>query len=203
VRRGIAQTAAGFLNLGFDGIHYAFPAAGSGNTHLLLLLDQTRILTARTNAFLSIGADALEPAPGLAWLTRKFGSQNGFWTRRYYADVARRVDQIAVSPGETMLPARWINAGFIAWQTRAIRPLTAGSATLFMAVPPYDGREDPDLRDDLIASTVVGIRKGMAALASDPFDDFGIALDIDASPPHTGGQALLKNWLDTGNLVAR
>jgi len=203
VRRGITRTAASFLALGFDGIHYGFPAVGSGNAHFLLLLDQTRILTKKAGAILSIDADALEPIPGLAWLTRKFGSQNGYWTRRYYSEVASRVGQIAVTPGETMLPAQWINAGFIAWQTRAIRPLTVGRATLFMGVPPRDTGDTRAQRLGLVASTVTGIRKGMAALGNDPFNDFGIALDVSATADGSVDHVMLENWLDAGDLVAR
>lgn len=203
VRRGITQTAAGFLALGFDGIHYAFPAVGSGNAHFLLLLDQTRILTRKTNTILSVDADALEPIPGLAWLSRKLGSQNGYWTPRYYAEVASRVGQIAVTPGVTMLPAQWINAGFIAWQTRAIRPLTVGRATLFMGVPPREANDSRAHRLGLVASTVTGIRKGMAALGNDPFDNFGIALDVSATNDGSADHVMLENWLDAGDLVAR
>lgn len=203
VRRGITQTAAGFLALGFDGIHYGFPAVGSGNRHFLLLLDQTRILTRKAGAVLSIDADALEPVPGLAWLARKFGSQSGYWTPRYYAEVASRVGQIAVTPGETMLPAQWVNAGFIAWQTRAIRPLTVGRATLFMGVPPRDVDDTQAHRVGLVASTVTGIRKGMAALGHDPFNDFGIALDVSAAADANVDRVMLENWLDAGDLVAR
>lgn len=204
VRRGITRTSARFLALGFDGIHYGFPAVGSGNPHLLLLLDQTRILTKKAGAVLSIDADALEPVPGLAWIARKTGSQNGYWTRRYFSEVADRVSQIAVTTGETFLPARWINAGFIAWQTRAIRPLTAGRTTLFMGVPPQDGDHGEDTAPQgLVASTVVGIRKGMAALGNDPFQNFGIALDISAAARERDGHILLENWLDAGDLVAR
>lgn len=203
VRRGITQTATGFLTLGFDGIHYGFPAVGSGNPHFLLLLDQTRILTRKAGAILSIDADALEPIPGLAWLSRQFGSQKGYWTPRFYAEVARRVEQIAVMPGETMLPAQWINAGFIAWQTRAIRPLTVGRATLFMGVPPRDTDDTTAQRLGLVASTVTGIRKGMAALGNDPFNDFGIALDVSATADGSADHVMLENWLDAGDLVAR
>lgn len=204
VRRSITRTAASFLALGFDGIHYGFPAVGSGNPHLLLLLDQTRILTQKAGAILSIDADALEPVPGLAWFARKTGSQNGYWTRRYFSEVADRVSQIAVTPGETFLPARWINAGFIAWQTRAIRPLTVGRATLFMGVPPQDGDDQGNAEEQgVVASTVVGIRKGMAALRNDPFNDFGIALDVSAAAQARRDRVLLENWLDAGDLVAR
>jgi hypothetical protein len=207
VRRNVASTARHFLALGFDGIHYGFPAAGSGNAHLLMLLDQTRILTRGAHAALSIDADPLEPVPGLAWLARKTGSQNGYWTRRYYQRVVRRVDQIAVVPAGAAMPVRWLAAGLIAWQTRTIRPLTAGHATLFMGIPSHDdGPTAAATSARLVGPTLVGIRKGMSALRDDPFTDFGVALDLgraDGADAGNGDRALLGNWLDAGDLVVR
>jgi len=205
VRRNVAATAGRFLALGFDGIHYSFPAAGSGNPHLLMLLDQTRILTEPAHAALSIDADPLEPVPGLAWIARETGSQNGYWTGRYYKKIVSRVDQIAVVPTSTALPVHWLTAGLIAWQTRAIRPLTAGHATLFMGVPSHEAGSATAAADraGLVGPALVGIRKGMSALANDPFTDFGIALDLDSADTGTGDRALLENWLDAGDLVAR
>jgi hypothetical protein len=52
VRRRVTATAGRFLALGFDGIHYSFPGAGSGNAHLLMLLDQTRNLMQRAGSLL-------------------------------------------------------------------------------------------------------------------------------------------------------
>lgn len=204
VRRNIAVTAARFLALGFNGIHYGFPAAGSGNPHLLMLLDQTRILTRGAHAFLSITAEALEPVPGLAWLTRKTGSRSGYWTQDYYAKVAARVDQIAVTPATPALPMRWISAALTAWQTRATRPLVAGRATLFMGVPVRAaGRESTTGLIGPFATALLGIRKGMAALRDDPFTDFGLAVDLDWRVDQHGDRALLANWLEPGDLVAR
>lgn len=203
VRRNVAATAGHFLALGFDGIHYGFPAAGSGNPHLLMLLDQTRILTDAANAALSIDADPLEPVPGLAWLARKTGSRNGYWTGRYYQRVVSRVDQIAVVPAGAALPVRWLAAGLTAWQTRKIRPLTAGHATLFMGVAPHGGGTPATTNHPAAVSpALVGIRKGMSALGDDSFADFGVALDLEGVDAG-GDRALLENWLDAGDLVAR
>jgi len=200
VRRGITRTAAQFLALGFAGIHYGFPAAGSGNPHLLMLLDQTRNLTEKAGAILSIAADALEPVPGLAWAARHTGSQSGYWTRRYYAKIARRVDQIAVIPANRALPTQWLTAGLIAWQTRAIRPLTAGHATLFMGVPSQGPNETAQAA--LVDTALTGIRKGMASFGEAPVTDFGVALDVNAAASDED-RILLKHWLDPGDLVAR
>jgi len=203
VRRTVAATAGHFLALGFDGIHYGFPAAGSGNPHLLMLLDQTRIQTGAVNAMLSIDADPLEPVPGLAWLARKTGSRNGYWTGRYFQRVVSRVDQISVVPTGTALPVRWLAAGLIAWQTRMIRPLTVGHATLFMGVAPQDGGATAADHPGPISPALIGIRKAMSTLGDDPFTDFGVALDLDGVDAGGSDRALLENWLDAGDLVAR
>jgi hypothetical protein len=201
VRRNLAGAAERFLALGFNGIHYGFPAAGSGNSHLLMLLDQTRILTRNANALLSITADALEPAPGLAWLTRETGSWNGYWTGDYYAKIAARVDQIAVAPAVSPLPFEWVTAALAAWQTRATRPITAGHATLFVGVPAHAATMDATAGP--VSAALLGIRKGMTTLRDDPFADFGVAVDLDWPVDSEGDRALLANWLDVGDLVAR
>jgi hypothetical protein len=198
VRRGVAASAARFLELGFNGIHYSFPGAGSGNAHLLMLLDQTRALTA-TSADLSLSADALEPIPGLAWLARKTGSRRGFWTRSFYKAVAARVDQIAVSPDRMALPIPWLAASLMAWQTKSIRRLTAGRAVLFMGVR---GHAD-EAGIHLAGSALSGIRKGMSALADDPFDNFGLALDAHWATAAHDDRVLLEDWLEAGEVVAR
>lgn len=199
VRRGIAASAARFLEIGFNGIHYSFPGAGSGNIHLLMLLDQTHALTAASAAALSLSADALEPVPGLAWLARKTGSRRGFWTRSFYEAVAARVDQIAVSPDRMALPVPWLAAGLMAWQTKSIRRLTAGRAVLFMGVR---GRTD-EAGVRLAGSALSGIRKGMSALADDPFDNFGLALDAHWATTGHNDHVLLEDWLEAGDVVAR
>jgi hypothetical protein len=203
VRRGVAASAARFLELGFNGIHYSFPGAGSGNTHLLMLLDQTHALTAASGADLSLSADALEPVPGLAWLARRTGSRRGFWTRSFYEAVAARVDQIAVSPDRMALPVPWLAASLIAWQTKSIRRLTAGRAVLFMGVP--GRKEDPGHAASvrLVGSALSGIRKGMSALADDPFDNFGLALDAHWATTGHDDHVLLEDWLEAGEVVAR
>lgn len=204
VRRGISDTAARFLALGFDGIHFGFPAAGSGNPHLLLLLDQTRILTSKGGAKLSVAVDALEPVPGLAWLSRRTGDQNGYWTRRYHRAVAARADQIAVTPADAPWPADWLTAGFVAWQTRSLRAVTEGRTTLFLGLP----SPQPDNAADAghsgsIGPTLAGIRKGMSGRQGDPFDNFGIALMLDDPGGNDRDAAFLESWLDTGDLVSR
>jgi hypothetical protein len=204
VRRGLTATAARFLALGFDGIHFSFPGAGSGNAHLLMLLDQVHNLTRRLGSTLSLSTDALEPVPGLAWLTRKSGSRHGFWTRRYYKAVAARVDQIAVVPSLAALPVPWLKSGLVAWQTKSIRRLTAGRAVLFMGVPAHeDAAAKPPMNASLDGSALTGIRKGMGALSDDSFNDFGLALEARWMTAGQGDHALLENWLDSGDIVVR
>ena len=204
VRRHVTATAERFLALGFDGIHYSFPGAGSGNAHLLMLLDQTRNLMQRAGSLLSLSADPLEPVPGLAWLARETGSQSGFWTQRYYEAVAERVDQIAVVPNHAALSVPWLGASLIAWQTKSVRRLTAGRAVLFIGVAAQatsapDGPMDPDG----VAPTLFGIRKAMGALGNDPFDDFGLALEARWAVVGDGEHVLLQDWLEPADMVAR
>jgi len=54
-----------------------------------------------------------------------------------------------------------------------------------------------------VGATLVGIRKGMSALRNDSFGDFGIALDVSTATAADSDRAVLENWLDAGDLVAR
>ena len=204
VRRQMSETAARFLALGFNGIHFGFPGAGSGNPHLLLLLDQTRLRTREFGATLSVAVDMLEPVPGLAWLSRRTGDQNGYWTRRYHQAVAARADQIAVTPTDGAWPADWLTAGFVAWQTRSLRAVTEGRTTLFMGLPPFSTADTVAGASNVgpVGPAIAGIRKGMSGMAADPFDNFGVALILTA-PGGDGDAVFLESWLDTGDLVSR
>jgi hypothetical protein len=199
VRHRLTATAARFLALGFDGIHFSFPGAGNGNAHLLMLLDQVHSLTRRFGSTLSLSSNALEPLPGLAWLTRKTGSRSGFWTRRYYKAVAARVDQIAVIPALAAPAVPWLEPGLVAWQTKSIRGITAGHTVLFMGVPAHVDAETASLD----ASALIGIRKAMGARSDDSFDNFGLALEARWLSAGQNDHALLENWLDSGDVVAR
>jgi len=57
-------------------------------------------------------------------------------------------------------------------------------------------------RPAAVSPALVGIRKGMSALGDDSFADFGVALDLEGVDAG-GDRALLENWLDAGDLVAR
>lgn len=163
VRKTITATAAQFLELGFDGIHYNIEPS-SGNPHLLTLLDATRKLTRGQGAMLSMATDEIEPFPGLAWLTQVAGTHAGFWTAEYHHAVSQRVDQIAVMMYDTGLPADWLYGTFVAWQTRKVQAITPDAVTVFMGVPTYEEQRltfHPDAEN--MQSALRGIRNGLAA----------------------------------------
>jgi hypothetical protein len=195
VRVNIWRTAGRFLELGFDGIHYNIEP-GNGNPNYLELLAATRRMTRRRGRVLSIAANELEPLPGLAWLSGMLGAKSGYWSRSYYRAVTDNVDQVAVMPYDTMLPAMWMYEGFVAWQTSRARQLTRGRTQLLIGVPASDGRRlsfDDDAKK--LRSALAGVRKGMGLREKDDFIGFGIAIYADWTTDAEEWRLYREMWL--------
>jgi spore germination protein YaaH len=96
VRANIVRTAARFLSLGFQGIHYDIEPVLPGDRNFLALLGDTHSLTRRRRAVLSVATEALDSLPVGGGLVRSLIGSYHTWTLGYFLQVARRVDQIAV-----------------------------------------------------------------------------------------------------------
>ena len=185
VRGRIVTTAGRFLGLGFDGIHYNFEPLFDGDRRLLALLDATAALTGPRDRVLSVATYEVEPLPGSGRLIDLAFPEASLWSRAYYGDVARRVDQVAVMLYDTALPRRWLFAAFAAHQTAAIRQAVGGRATLFIGVPTYEERRwnfDPAAEN--LQSALAGV---------------GHALDGAADAPPDFGLAVYANWTTDGD----
>lgn len=177
VRANIVRTAARFLDLGFDGIHYNFEPTASGSPDLLALLDETAAMTRAQGKLLSMATDELEPVPGLAWIAGLLRLRGGFWSADYYREVARRVDQIAVMMYDTALPTDWLYASLVAWETRAIVELVGEQTIVFMGVPTYEEQRlsfHPEAEN--MVSALRGIQRGLRAARPTRPERFGVAV---------------------------
>jgi len=137
-RAGILRTAAIFLDLGFDGIHYDIEPLQRDDGTLHALLDTTRALTRARGRLLSLATTEIEPFAGANILVNTALPDAVLWSPSDYRDAAARVDQLAVMSYNTALPWDWLYGAFIALETRRIAAAVDGKATIMMGVPTYE-----------------------------------------------------------------
>lgn len=196
VRGRIVATAIGFLDMGFDGVHYNIEPVASGNRDFIELLRSTREITQARNKVLSVAADELEPFPQAERLVRIFASQAGFWNRRYYLDVAASVDQIAVMMYDTALPTSWLYGSLVKWETKNLLELVGEQVTLFMGVPSYEDRRwsfNPDAEN--VQSALRGIRKGLEHCDDRAIVNFGVAIYAEWTTEEGEWELYRQEWL--------
>ena len=137
-RAGILRTAAIFLDLGFDGIHYDIEPLQRDDDALHALLDATRALTRSRGRLLSLATTEIEPFAGANAVVNGILPDAVLWSPSDYRAAAARVDQLAVMSYNTALPWDWLYGSFIAFETRRIAAAVDGCATIMMGVPTYE-----------------------------------------------------------------
>lgn len=195
VRDAIVETARGFLDLGFTGLHINIEPS-TGNPHLLTLLNALRAETRKHDAMLSMATDELEPLPGMAWATGVAGTKAGFWTTAYYRQVLDQVDQIAVMTYDTGLPLESLYGNLVRWQTRTIRTLAPIDKTVFIGVPTYEEKRltfHPDAEH--IASASRGVRQGLYDLPHQDLANVGVAIYADWTTDEPEWRVYRAAWL--------
>jgi hypothetical protein len=121
--------------LDFDGVHLNIEPAPSGDPNYLALLDEVRLgIGSRT-----LSVAAMKPAP----FAINIGPFNPFpysWDSHYYAEVARRTDQLVVMTYDTGLPFANLYIKYAAWQTQqALDAIRAHpECELLLGVPTYE-----------------------------------------------------------------
>ncbi len=104
VRQSIATFGKQMIDqIGFDGIHLDPEPISDGDSNVLRLLEDVRQALG-VGPILSIATRTIWPVlPEAPIWPRLFGPV--MWSSRYYQDIARRVDQIALMTYDTGLPA--------------------------------------------------------------------------------------------------
>lgn len=141
VRDGIRATAVRFVaQEGFDGVHYDIEPLVDGSPGYLRLLDATRAALSPGGA-LSVTAPMWVPNATVARLARTgAGRQHALWSGAYYAEVARRVDQVVVMAYNTGLPSGRLYQLAVRLQTRQVRSALAAASPppeLLVGLPAY------------------------------------------------------------------
>ena len=192
-RGRVVEAARSMLAAGFAGIHYDLEPIRDGNPSFLALLDDTRRLTAARGAVLSVAAEAVEPARGMARLAGLFRPQ--WWTASYLHEVAGRVDQVALMTYDTGLPSAVLYAGLVARQIGLALAVVPPEVHLLAGAPAF---HTDDLGHHAAAETVhaaaLGLRMALTRAAA-PDRPVGLALYVDFTATADDWRGYRDGWL--------
>ncbi|MEV0080590.1 hypothetical protein AB0H58_29625 [Nocardia neocaledoniensis] len=188
-RERVVASARRVLAYGFDGVHYDLEPVRSGSPGFLALLDATRAVTAAAGVPLSVSAPVIDPLPGLHSVGIAVADHGKWWSQAYFAEVARRADQVAVMSYDTAMPTKALYSGYVAQQTALAAEVTPREVDLLMGAPAF-WADDPGHHGaaETVAAAVRGIRLGLSRTDVDRAN-FGVALYVDFA-------ATPRDWAD-------
>ncbi|MBU3062227.1 hypothetical protein KO481_11905 [Nocardia sp. NEAU-G5] len=194
VRNRIIASTGELLDLGFDGVHFDFEPVRSGSAGFLQLLDQAHAVTTGRRALLSIAAPQIDPLPGLHTFYLALAGHEKWWSQAYFAEAARRVDQIAVMSYDTSMPYQFMYGGYVAQQTTLALQVTPPRVDLMMGLPAYRIENIAHHSSaETVGAAVRGIRLGLGR--TDPGRaDFGMALFVDYTATPADWAAYRSGW---------
>ena len=192
VRDRITASAGQVLALGFDGVHLDLEPVHSGSAGFLAMLDGVRAVTGAAGAPLSVAAPQIDPLPGLHRAGLALTHHGKWWSQAYFAQVARRVDQVAVMSYDTSMQLESLYGGYVAQQTSLALEVTPAGVDLLMGLPAY-WEDDFSHRGsaETVAAAVRGARLG---LGGDGRQAFGLALYVDFAATDADWTAYREGW---------
>ncbi|WP_328461983.1 hypothetical protein [Streptomyces sp. NBC_00448] len=194
VRARIRGSARQVLDAGFAGVHLDLEPVPSGDGGFLRTLDTVRALTVARGVPLSAAVPQIDPLPGLHAVSHLPFSHPKWWSQRYFGQVARRVDQIALMAYDTALPASSLFGGYIAQQTSLALQVTPKATNLLIGLPGY---HTENFGHHGYAETVpAAVRGARVALARTDRDRaaFGLALYVDFAADPADWAAYRAGW---------
>ncbi|MFJ8851544.1 hypothetical protein [Streptomyces sp. NPDC102437] len=194
-RTAVVASARQILDAGFDGVHFDLEPLHSGDRHYLSLLDDLRALTRPRKAQLSVAAHQIDPLPSAhRVLGVVSGGSQKWWSQKFFGQVARRVDQIAVMSYDTWMPLEGLFGGFVAQQTALALEVTPKDTDLLMGLPFF---HEDDLGHHESAETVEaavrGTRLGLGRTDRGR-ERFGVALYVDFAAREGDWSAYRAGW---------
>ena len=184
VRTRVVASSAAVLDQGFQGIHFDFEPVHSGSAGFLAVLDETHVLTAKRDVPLSVAAAQLEPLWRINALPLAIAGEGKWWSQDYFAEVARRVEQIAVMSYDTAMPLESLYGGYVEQQTKLALEVTPAATDLLMGLPAYwESNPSHWGHAETVSAAVRGAR---LALGTSNRQNFGLAMYVDftATPDH-------------------
>lgn len=196
-RRAVVGSARQVLDAGFDGVHFDLEPLRSDDGDYLRLLDRLRPAVRERRGVLSVAAHQIDPLPGTHTVSAAVRGRGKWWTQRYFGQVARRVDQIAVMSYDTALPLESLYGGYVAQQTALALEVAPEKVDLLMGLPFY---HTDDMGHHASAETVYGavrgVRLGLAREAGER-RRFGVALYVDFAATENDWKVYRRDWCAT------
>lgn len=195
-RDRVTASARQVLDTGFDGVHFDMEPIRPDSDSWLTLLDQVRAVTAARGAALSVAAPQIDPLPGLHVLTTGLTGHGKWWSQAYFAETARRVDQIAVMSYDTGLPVESLYGGYVAQQTVLALEVTPPEVDLLMGLPFFwEDKAGHYGSAETVTAAVRGVRLGLGREAPGR-QNFGMALYVDFASTPEHWSAYRRGWTD-------
>ncbi len=193
VRDRVTASSEAVLDQGFDGIHFDFEPVESGSKGFLAVLDQVHELTARRNVPLSVAAAQIDPLWKLNAVPLAVADEGKWWSQDYFAEVARRVEQIAVMSYDTAMPLESLYGGYVAKQTQLALEVTPDRVDLLMGLPAYwENNPSHWGKAETVEAAVRGARLG---LGSSTRQNFGLAIYVDFTATDAHWNAYTSGWV--------
>ncbi|WSQ27609.1 glycoside hydrolase family 18 protein [Streptomyces sp. NBC_01230] len=193
-RAAVVGSARQILDAGFDGVHFDLEPLHSGDRYYLSLLDDLHVLTKARRATLSVAAHQIDPLPAAHSVVGTLSGSPKWWSQRFFGQVARRVDQIAVMSYDTWMPLEGMYGGYVAEQTALALEVTPPGTDLLMGLPFF---HENDLGHHEAAETVPaavrGTRLGLARTDRGR-ERFGVALYVDFAARDGDWAAYREGW---------
>jgi hypothetical protein len=193
-RARIRASAVQVLDAGFEGVHLDLEPVYSGDRGFLTLLDSVHRATAARGAPLSVATHKIDPLPALHATVGRLPGTPKWWSQKYFGEVARRVDQVAVMAYDTAMPLPSLYGGYVAEQTALALEVTPSSTDLLIGLPAYHtDTAGHHASAETVAAAVRGARLGLARHARDR-ERFGLALYVDFEATPGDWAAYRSSW---------
>ncbi|WP_425329514.1 hypothetical protein [Streptomyces inhibens] len=193
-REAIVASARQVLAEGFAGVHLDVEPLHSDNPDYLRLLDRLGPAVHSRGGILSVAVHQIDPLPDLHTVTKAVTGHHKWLSQRFFGQVARRVDQIALMSYDTGLPTESLYGGYLAQQTRLALEATGPHTDLLMGLPFYHTDDiGHHASAETVRAAVRGIRLGLTR------EDlgrrrFGMALYVDFAATEEDWAAYGSGW---------
>ncbi|MFD9392875.1 hypothetical protein ACFWBB_19815 [Streptomyces sp. NPDC060000] len=194
-RAAVVRSTRGILDAGFQGAHFDLEPLHSDDGDYLTLLDSLRAVTRARGAQLSVAAHQIDPVPGFHSFWGATTGHPKWWSQRFFGQVARRVDQIAVMSYDTIQPLQSTYGGYVAQQTSLALEVTPASTDLLMGLPFYhENRFGHWNHAETVAAAVRGVRLGLSRTDADR-ENFGVAAYVDFAATEQDWRSYREDWV--------
>ncbi|WP_253266398.1 hypothetical protein [Streptomyces sp. 6-11-2] len=194
-RVAVVTSTREILADGFDGAHFDLEPLHSGDRDYLDLLDDLRAVTRAHGVPLSVAAHQIDPLPAFHSVWGTLTNHPKWWSQAYFAQVARRVDQIALMSYDTMQPLPSLYGGYVAQQTSLALEATPPTTDLLMGLPFFhDNRFGHRASAETVPAAVRGVRLGLSRTDAGR-ERFGVALYVDFAATEGDWTAYRDGWV--------